>query len=550
MRFNKIAPRLYLSFGLLTLVLLLGSFLQIIELREINSASEKLANNDFAQYQAIEKITLGIVQVQQWLTDISATRARDGLDDGFKQAQHFAETVKANIQQMQRQDPTNLEQYLEFQKRFNAYYQTGQTMAKTYIEHGASAGNKFMGNFDKASEQLQGAFKPIRARVHDSLRKDLEAEQHAISTISLFTIVASSIIFSLLLLTAYMIRTMLKRLRIIQNAMSQISEGNANLEAKIPVESEDEVAVIASAFNQIMDKLSQMVKQIVNVSEQLAVSSQQARVITVNTSNSLATQASSVKNLADNIGNMSELTQNVKSSIENTTQQAQAVAEKAQAGRAVIESSNLQMQNLVQEVDAVNSTVSELNEHNAAIGSVVTMIASIAEQTNLLALNAAIEAARAGEHGRGFAVVADEVRHLSASTTQATQDIQQLINAVQTSSSKAVAQVEISSKAAAETLQKSSAAGEAFDAITSAVDEIRTHSDDVMNLSVKQNGLSDEVHSSIAHINREVQTLSDTAKQNISENGDISQYSVLLNSLVSSLSNKQDTVDDGASALF
>ncbi len=541
--FKKIAPRLYLSFGILTLVLLLGSGALIVELEEISSNTELLADNDFEQYQAIEKITLGVVQVQQWLTDISATRARDGLDDGFEQAKHFAQSVESNLQNMQRLDSSNNDQYQEFQKRFDAYYKTGLTMAETYIESGPDGGNKFMGNFDKVSEELQAALIPIQTRVQDRMTKSLGKEQHSIKSISLFTIAVCSLIFILLLLSGYMIYTMLNKLRIIQEAMCALSGGNVDFQAQIRVDSEDEIATIASAFNKFMNKLNQMISQVVNVSDQLSVSSQHAQTITENTSKSLTTQATSVKNLAESIGNMSLLTFNVKSSIESTTQQLQAVAEKARDGRDVIESSNLKMQNLVKEVNAVNSTVSELNEHNAAIGSVVTMIASIAEQTNLLALNAAIEAARAGEHGRGFAVVADEVRHLSASTTQATQDIQQLIDAVQTSSSNAVVQVDISSKAAARTFEESRAAGEAFDAITSAVEEIRTQSTDVVNLSIQQNKLSDEVYSSIEHINQEVQALSETARRNISENGDLSQFSVILNSLISGISNKQSMED-------
>lgn len=550
MRFKHVGPRLYLSFGILSLAVLLGSGALVLNLKNIKSSTDRLISVDFAQYQAMEKINIGVIQVQQWLTDISATRGLDGLDDGFDQAEKYAEIVRINIEKLKELDPENTDQYQQLLDKFEIYYITGEGMAHTYVNQGPAGGNLFMGQFDAASEALQNNIKPLAKHVHGNMNGDLALEKQSIDKMGYFTMVISGLIFILLMFSGYMITTTLKRMNIIKDAMCDISEGTADLSAKIAVDTEDELALIASAFNNFMKKLNHMIDQIVNVSDQLSVSSQHAQTITVNTSNSLATQATSVKNLAESIGNMSLLTYNVKSSIENTTQQVQAVAEKAQAGRDVIESSNLQMQNLVIEVNAVNSTVSELNEHNAAIGSVVTMIASIAEQTNLLALNAAIEAARAGEYGRGFAVVADEVRHLSASTTQATRDIQQLINAVQASSSNAVVQVDISSKAAAETLEKSSAAGEAFDAITSAVEEIRTHSDDVVNLSIQQNKLSDEVYSSIAHINQEVQALSDTAKLNISENGDLSQYSVLLNSLVSSVSKKQSTADAGDSELF
>lgn len=540
MSFKRVGPRLYLSFGILTIVLLMGSSWLIYGLNNIKSSTDTMINSDFAQYQAIEKITLGVVQVQQWLTFISATRGLDGLDDGFDQAERYADIIRTNIEKIKELDPKNIDQYQQLLDRFDIYYITGEGLAHTYINQGPSGGNLFMAQFDAASRELQNSIKPVLKRIHGNMRGNLAFGKQSIDTMSFLTLVVSGLIFVLLMFSGYMINTTLKRLNTIRDAMCKISEGTADLSANIAVETEDEIAMIASAFNQFVGKIKHMIDQVINVSEQLSVSSQHAQAITVTTSDSLTTQAAAVQNLAEAIGNMSMLTFNVKSSIENTTQQVQTVAEQSQSGREVIESSNLQIQKLAEEVNAVNNTVSELNQHNTAIGTVVTMIASIAEQTNLLALNAAIEAARAGEHGRGFAVVADEVRHLSASTTQATQDIQQLINAIQTSSSNALEQVENSTKVATLTLEKSSAAGEAFDAITKSVEEIRTHASDVVNLSVEQSTLSENVYSSIARINEEVQTLSDTAKQNISENGDLSQYSVLLNSIVSGMSKNKD----------
>ncbi len=540
MNYKHLGPRLYISFSLLSVLVLLSSSLLTYKLNSIKSNTDVMIKQDFVMYQASEKITLGIVQVQQWLTDISATRALDGLDDGFDQAHEFAEMVRSNIGHMKNIDPENKEEYQRLLTRFEDYYSVGQTMAQSYIDNGPEEGNKQMAKFDQVSESLQNELAPIKQQINDRLHNKLLLESETIQQINLQTVAASSIIFIMLLVAGWMIHAMLLRMKAIGHSMNTIADGHSDLNAHIASEHDDEVSDIAAGFNRFVKKLNKMVSQVISISNQLSSASQNTQMLTVQTSESITAQAEEVKNLAETIGRMSALTQNVKTSIDSTTQQVQTVAEEAETGGEVIESAISQIQNLVGEVESVNGTVTELNQKSESISSVVTMIAKIAEQTNLLALNAAIEAARAGEHGRGFAVVADEVRNLSASTTKATQDIQALIELLQNSSSNAVQQVTVSSQVAIQTLNKSRAAGDAFNAITQSVSEIRELISGVVDLAAQEGQLSDQVNANIVQINREVQAISTAAKQNISVNGDLSQYSVLLQAVISDLTEKTD----------
>lgn len=549
--FKHIAPRLYLSFSLFLIIVLSSSGFMIYKLDSLKNSYEDMINNSFVLYKSVGKTNMGIIQVQQWLTDISATRGLDGLDDGFEQAETFALLVRNSIAEMQQLDNSKHAQYEELLSLFESYYKAGQIMAKAYIRGGPKEGNQYMGSFDKASEMLQEKLRPIKENINSRLNEKVDAESREINAIIFNTLVITVITVILFVLCWIIIRTMLKKINTIKQAMISIADHKADFSAQLDTVDNDEIGEIAMAFNRFTAKLNTMVMQIISISEQLSNASQRTQNQTMRTSEAIEKKAAEVKSLAAIIEQMSEQTQSVKKHIDSTAEQILMVSGQSETGSEVIESAVAQMQELVTEVTSVNTIVTELNEQSQSISNVVIMIANVAEQTNLLALNAAIEAARAGEHGRGFAVVADEVRNLSASTTQATQDIQKLIETVQNSSTRALSQVEKSSQVAAQTLDKSRAAGDAFQSITVSVTDIREHSADIANLVAQQNQLSEDVNQSIIKINDEVQILSRTTKESISESGDLSQYAVLLQSVISSLMNKEDnSAEQGDAELF
>ena len=352
----------------------------------------------------------------------------------------------------------------------------------------------------------------------------------------------------LLLLMIIISKSIGKPLKTLIELLKELSSTDGDLTKRINLFSKDELGTIAKYVNEFISKVQLTVTQTkelssinVGVTHKLSENIKNIEthahkeVVTVSSTSDSCTRINEElefsieqsKNSNVNISNTNETLQDISKSINDLSNVVQVNSEKQLA---------------------IATKLQELSNDTDQVKNVLDVISDIAEQTNLLALNAAIEAARAGEHGRGFAVVADEVRHLSSNTTQATQDIQQLIGAIQASSSHALEQVEKSSSVATLSLEKSSAAGEAFEAITSSVDQIRNHATEVSNLSTTQNNLSTDVYSSIASINDAVQRLSDTAKRNVSENGDLSQYSVLLRSIVSNLANAEDTPESVSEA--
>ncbi len=336
----------------------------------------------------------------------------------------------------------------------------------------------------------------------------------------------------------YVARSIVSRILQATRAMELIAEGNADLSVSLPEDGNDEITRLSRAFNRFKRKLDRTVQQIMLVASELSVASQRAQNVTATTNSALEEQVQAIARLTDRVSDMSRTSREVKELIAGEVRIAEQVRKEAEAGRTVMGEALGSMDQLTREVTALGDTITSLAKHHESIGRVLDMIVVIAEQTNLLALNAAIESARAGEQGRGFAVVADEVRALSRRTAEATREIQGLIETIDTDSREAVARMTRGVEMSNLNLEQARAAGEAFGSIARAVDEIHTSSLHVEGIVTTQNTLAMDVNSTIHKINEKVAELSEMSRQNVSDNGDLSQYSVQLEALVASFTDQ------------
>ncbi len=337
----------------------------------------------------------------------------------------------------------------------------------------------------------------------------------------------------MLLLTYWVLRLMTRRMEQLKQAFLGLVQGEASFSTRLEMEGEDEFAQIAIFFDMFMGQLEDMVQKILTIAEGLAGASRQAQDVTASTSASVEQQARTISEFALTIEQMANTSEQVNREITEAMQQATDVQEQAQAGRSVVETAMSGMQGLVASMDRLSETVTRLASRHGDIRQALDMIAAIAEQTNLLALNAAIEAARAGEHGRGFAVVADEVRNLSQRTTEATGEIQGMLESIHTDSEQAVATMTTSTEQSHANFEQVRETGETFTRIVASLDGIRSHSTDSARLASQQHLMAREVHERINEINANITHLVAIARQNISDNSDLAQYSVQLAAVVS-----------------
>lgn len=154
------------------------------KVNQMDEATDPLIQQDFELFRRLESSTLGVVRVQQWLTDIGATRGRDGLDDGCDQARIFADLVRNDIGEMAALNPENQALYESPRSRFEDYYEAGQAMAKAYIAEGPTGGNRLMGNFDEVFGVLQRELEPVKDEITLRLDATLATESSAVKNIS------------------------------------------------------------------------------------------------------------------------------------------------------------------------------------------------------------------------------------------------------------------------------------------------------------------------------------------------------------------------------
>ena len=357
-------------------------------------------------------------------------------------------------------------------------------------------------------------------------RTELSALKTTVTLIAIGTTLLMVLILGIIL-------TVLSRpwLRL-KKAFMQLVQGEANFSTRLEILGEDEFSQVALFFDLFMGQLETMVQDILRIAQGLEKASQQSQAVTIATSEEVEKQSNAIQDFSQTIEQMAIDSERVRQQIHTTMEAASRVQQDAHAGRGEVDSAMSGMQTLVESMGNLDTTVTRLANHHHDIRKALDMIENIAEQTNLLALNAAIEAARAGEHGRGFAVVADEVRNLSAHTTEATQTIQQLIDAIQADSDQAVSMMRDSSDKTGENLERVRKAGETFGQITEALTGILADSTESAQLATHQRDQAEQVLARITEIKGNIANLVAIAQQNISDNSDLAQYSVQLAAVI------------------
>jgi methyl-accepting chemotaxis protein len=276
---------------------------------------------------------------------------------------------------------------------------------------------------------------------------------------------------------------------------------SGDLTQNIEVNSRDEIGELLTAINGMRQKLLDMLSDISDTTEQLSTASEEMSSITTQTSNTIQTQRSETEHVATAMNEMKATIQEVAVNINNTASAANEAREQTLEGRQVVQRSIDQINKLAEQVENSSITINNLEQHSEAINTVLDVIKGIADQTNLLALNAAIEAARAGEQGRGFAVVADEVRTLAGRTRQSTDEINEMIEKLQTGSRQAVAVMDQSRDESRSAVEFATQTGSAFASITQAVERINEMSTQIASASEEQGVVAEEINCNVVKIN-------------------------------------------------
>ncbi len=307
--------------------------------------------------------------------------------------------------------------------------------------------------------------------------------------------------------------TLLRPLRLMKANLDDIAAGEGDLTKRLKITSQDELGELAGSFNRFVDKIHGLVRQMTEVTTQLTglvaeVSSQAQR-----SEVAMDRQRYETDQVATAINEMSAAAQEVAKSAQNASTAAQQTDEQGRAAKRVVDVSIAQIHSLVDDIRKSGVSLDSLQQDVSSIVSVLGVIRSIAEQTNLLALNAAIEAARAGEAGRGFAVVADEVRALASRTQQSTQEIQSMIDRLQQGTSEAVGAMRRSSEAGDGTSVQANEAGRSLVTIGELIATINAMNAQIASAAEEQTAVAEEINRSVHQIAVAVDSVADETRQ-------------------------------------
>jgi methyl-accepting chemotaxis protein len=280
--------------------------------------------------------------------------------------------------------------------------------------------------------------------------------------------------------------------------LSQIAEGD--LTQRIAISSTDEVGQMASNFNAFADKLQSMITKISESTSELIMAAEGMATVTNQTSSGVQNQKIATEQVATAINEMSATVQEVATNAAYASTSASDANDESKEGNRVVNETIKAIENLANEVNVSAEVISKLKDDSVNIGAVLGVIKSIADQTNLLALNAAIEAARAGEQGRGFAVVADEVRTLAQRTQESTSEIESLIMLLQTGTEESVNVMGKSRNNAYETVEQAKAAGKSLASITNAVENILQVNINIATATEEQSAVAEEINRNVVDI--------------------------------------------------
>ncbi|MBE0469070.1 MAG: HAMP domain-containing protein [Methyloprofundus sp.] len=285
----------------------------------------------------------------------------------------------------------------------------------------------------------------------------------------------------------------------IKDASEKLAQGD--LSSRLQLDNKDEFAEVAHSFNQMAGQFADVVRQLERSIEQLASGAEELSMTSIQTNQGVKRQQEEVEQVATAMTQMVATVQEVARSASSTAMATKSAHQQASSGHAIVNSSVSAITALSEEIGVATEVVRQLDADGESIGSVLDVIRSIAEQTNLLALNAAIEAARAGEQGRGFAVVADEVRTLASRTQVSTTEIQSMIERLQQGTRKAVGVMNESQQRTQTTIQETQKESEFLGNITNAVTEIDDMCTQIASASEEQSIVADSISRSIEHIN-------------------------------------------------
>ncbi|MGY2197728.1 methyl-accepting chemotaxis protein [Pseudomonas gingeri] len=534
----NIAPRAGLGFGLLALmVCLLGGF-ALLQMGNMRQQSEAVETNWLPSVMAVGEISQDLLRVRALTLRLLLNRDPQVLAENEAKLNH----LKSGLDKAQGRYEALMSLPRE-QEMFERFKGVEQQYLQRQQQVMALSGE---GRLEDAVRIVNGEMNQLADEMATTLHELVELNKHhATQATDLAQAVFSRSriwVAGMIALTALItvgLALLLTRSIVLPLAQSLgVAEvvASGDLTAVIDVDGHDEPARLQAALKDMQQRLRETIRQISDSSSQLASASEELSCVTEDATRGLHQQSLEIEQAATAVNQMTAAVEEVASNAVATSEASRESDRIAQHGREQVRQAVLSIESLADDVSGNVLQVEDLAQKVYGISKVLEVIRSVAEQTNLLALNAAIEAARAGEAGRGFAVVADEVRGLAHRTQQSTQEIEQMIGAIQQGTEQAVSAMQKSNGRARSTLEVAKAAGDALDEIATAITLINERNIVIASASEEQAAVAREVDRNLMNIRDLALQTSAGANQTSAASQELSRLAVDLNGLVARFS--------------
>lgn len=376
-------------------------------------------------------------------------------------------------------------------------------------------------------QQSGGNDPKLASKITESIDTAMASMTTAISVLCIVGVIA--VISLVYVLFVFMIR---RRLQEMGKRFADIAEGDGDLRRRLEIRSNDGIDRLGRHFNKFIDKIHGMVRQVAEDAESLARTSANVLEISRHSTSNVTRQHSETDQVATAMNEMTATAAEVARNAASAADAARNAEDEAQQGTKIVNNTIEAINSLSVEVGNANEVIKKLKADSEQIGKVLDVIRSIADQTNLLALNAAIEAARAGEQGRGFAVVADEVRTLASRTQQSTAEIQKMIEILQAGAIDSVRVMEAGKVRAEEGAEQAAKAGMALERITRAVATINQMNTQIASAAHEQSAVSHEIDNNVNNISQAATTTAEGAQKTVIESQELARLSKHLQELI------------------
>jgi methyl-accepting chemotaxis protein len=508
----KISQKLGLLVGIAILAFLISQGFAFMTER---SNTERLNEVRDRLYPTLELTNINEGQLQLMEQQISGSVAT-GDDQQLQATEEYLNTIVANLARIAELNPAQKDKTRQLKRDLETYYSNATRIATAIINGTADfarIGDEAASNAARL-EQLKADIKSMltsnRARFQSAISETVEASSDA-RTLAIVILIAALI--TLVTVSLIIGRSISSSLRQIIDSLKNMASGEGDLTRRLEYNGRDELRELVDQFNLFVAKLHNSFATISDDVNGLNTASEHLTSASRTNLDRISSQAQAISSTRNSVDELVRSVEEVAGFASSASDQTQDAARFAQSGQEKVQSNVAIIRELVSEIENTAGLVNQFDEFSARVGGLLDTIQTVAEQTNLLALNAAIEAARAGEHGRGFAVVADEVRGLAVRTHKATEEIQGVISELSKLSSASVTSMKSSVNKAHEGVEATTESGEILSRILQNVQQISELNEQIAAATYEQSTTFNEVTTYMTDMHRNAEAVMESTDE-------------------------------------